>query len=74
MGSPKITNTDQLTGDDNELGCNSNTIEGSAKNTKYVARFFYNSAVRPRDIDNLLAKKSKNIFENSEILVKTRIF
>ena len=39
-----------------------------------MARFFYNSAVRPRDIDNLLAKKSKNIFENSEILVKTRIF
>ena len=39
-----------------------------------MARFFYNSAVRPRDIDNLLAKKSKNVFRSSKTVVKTHIF
>ena len=39
-----------------------------------MARFFYNSAVRPRDIDNLLAKKSKNVLSSSKTVVKTRIF
>ena len=38
------------------------------------ARFFYTSAVRPRDIDNLLAKKSKHALNSSKIVVKTRIF
>ena len=39
-----------------------------------MARFFYNSAVRPRDIDNLLAKKSKNVLSSSKTEVKTHIF
>ena len=58
----------------NELNSNSDTTVYSGKNTRYVARFFYNSAVRPRDIDNLLAKKSKNALESSKIVVKTCAF
>ena len=34
------------------------------------ARFFYTSAVRPRDIDNLLAKKSKHALNSSKIELK----
>ena len=54
--------------------CKSNTTVHNVKDTTYMARFFYNSAVRPRDIDNLLAKKSKNVFSSSKTAVKTHIF
>ena len=58
----------------NEFNSNSDTSVYSCRNTRYAARFFYNSAVRPRDIDNLLAKKSKNALESSTIIVKTNVF
>ena len=57
-----------------ELNSNSDTTAHSVKDTRYAARFFYNSAVRPRDIDNLLAKKIlKNALNGSKIVVKIRI-
>ena len=56
------------------LNSKSNTTVHNVKDTTYMARFFYNSAVRPRDIDNLLAEKSRNVFSSSKIVVKTRIF
>ena len=40
-----------------ELNCDSDTSFHSVKDTRYAARLFYNSAVRPRYIDNLLAIK-----------------
>ena len=56
------------------LNSKSNTTVERVKSTTYMARFFYNSAVRPRDIDNLLAKKPKNVLSSSKTVVKTRIF
>ena len=56
------------------LNSKSNTTVHNVKDTTYMAKFFYNSAVRARDIDNLLAKKSKNVFSSSKTVVKTYIF
>ena len=74
LESCKKASSVQLTACGVELNSNSDITAHSVKDTRYASRFFYNSAVRPRDIANLLAKKSKNALNGSKIEVKTRIF
>ena len=47
-----------------------NVHEGS----RYVTRFFYNSAVKPKEVTNLMARKAKNVTATFPERIKTRIF
>ena len=47
-----------------------NVHEGS----RYVTRFFYNSAVKLKEVTNLMARKAKNVTATFPERIKTRIF
>ena len=60
----------------NDWGHGSENMAGSKASShgesRYVTRFFYNSAVTPKEVTTLMARKAKNVTATFPERVKTR--